>query len=59
MVYNCYVVVSGISNYATLHPGNIILTGATGAVEQIKPGDEVEVEIPGIGILRNPVVAQE
>jgi len=27
-------------------------------VEQIKPGDVMEVEIPGIGVLRNPVVGE-
>lgn len=59
MVRNCYDVVSGISKYCTLHPGDIILTGAPGAVEEIKPGDVVEVEIPGIGVLRNPVVAEK
>jgi 2-keto-4-pentenoate hydratase/2-oxohepta-3-ene-1,7-dioic acid hydratase in catechol pathway len=59
MVHNCYAVVSGISKYCTLHPGDIILTGAPGAVEQIKPGDVVEVEIPGIGVLRNPIIAEE
>ena len=58
MVHDCYAIVSGISRYATLHPGDIILTGAPGAVEQIKPGDVVEVEIPGIGCLRNPVTAE-
>jgi len=58
MVRNCYDVVSGISKYCTLHPGDLILTGAPGAVEGIKPGDVMEVEIPGIGILRNPVVGE-
>jgi 2-keto-4-pentenoate hydratase/2-oxohepta-3-ene-1,7-dioic acid hydratase in catechol pathway len=47
--------VSGISKYCTLHPGDI-LTGAPGKVERINPGDVVEVEIPGIGCLRNSVV---
>jgi 5-oxopent-3-ene-1,2,5-tricarboxylate decarboxylase/2-hydroxyhepta-2,4-diene-1,7-dioate isomerase len=51
--------VSGISKYCTLHPGDIILTGAPGKVEKIDPGDVVEVEIPGIGCLRNPVVGQK
>ena len=46
MVHNCYVIVSGISKYAMLHRGDIILTGAPGTVEQIKPGDVVEVEVP-------------
>jgi 2-keto-4-pentenoate hydratase/2-oxohepta-3-ene-1,7-dioic acid hydratase in catechol pathway len=59
MVRNCYAIVSGISKYATLHPGDIILTGAPGAVEQIRPGDVVEIEIPGIGILRNSVIGEK
>jgi 2-keto-4-pentenoate hydratase/2-oxohepta-3-ene-1,7-dioic acid hydratase in catechol pathway len=58
MVYDCFETVSGISQFVTLHPGDIILTGAPGAVEQLHPGDVVEVEIPGIGTLRNPVVAE-
>jgi 2-keto-4-pentenoate hydratase/2-oxohepta-3-ene-1,7-dioic acid hydratase in catechol pathway len=58
MTYNCYAVVSGISQFVTLRPGDLILTGAPGAVEPIHPGDVVEIEIPGIGTLRNPVVAE-
>ena len=58
MTYNCFEIVSGISEYITLWPGDIILTGAPGAVEQLNPGDVVEIEIPGIGALRNPVVAE-
>jgi 2-keto-4-pentenoate hydratase/2-oxohepta-3-ene-1,7-dioic acid hydratase in catechol pathway len=58
MVYDCFETVSGISQFVTLHPGDIILTGAPGAVEQLHPGDVVEVEIPGIGTLRNPVAAE-
>jgi 2-keto-4-pentenoate hydratase/2-oxohepta-3-ene-1,7-dioic acid hydratase in catechol pathway len=59
MTYNCYETVSGISQYVTLHPGDLILTGAPGAVEQLHPGDVVEIEIPEIGTLRNPVVSEE
>lgn len=58
MTWNCWAIVSGISQYITLHPGDLILTGAPGAVEQLHPGDVVEIEIPGIGTLRNPVVAE-
>ena len=57
MIYDCYTTVSGISQYITLNPGDIILTGAPGAVEQLSPGDVVEIEIPEIGTLRNPVAA--
>ena len=58
MTYSCYETVSGISQFVTLHPGDLILTGAPGAVEQLHPGDVVEIEIPEIGTLRNPVVAE-
>ncbi len=58
MTYDCYDTVSGISQFATLRPGDLILTGAPGAVEQLHPGDVVEIEIPGIGTLRNSVVSE-
>jgi 2-keto-4-pentenoate hydratase/2-oxohepta-3-ene-1,7-dioic acid hydratase in catechol pathway len=48
-------VVSFVSHYVTLIPGDIIYTGTPGATSAMKPGDIVEVEIDGIGILRNPV----
>lgn len=59
MIYDCYYTVSGISQFVTLRPGDLILTGAPGSVEQLSPGDTVEIEIPGIGTLSNPVVGEE
>jgi 2-keto-4-pentenoate hydratase/2-oxohepta-3-ene-1,7-dioic acid hydratase in catechol pathway len=59
MVYDCHAIVSGISQFVTLRAGDLILTGAPGAVQQLHPGDVVEIEIPGIGTLRNPVVSEE
>jgi 2-keto-4-pentenoate hydratase/2-oxohepta-3-ene-1,7-dioic acid hydratase in catechol pathway len=51
-----------ISTFCTLEPGDIIFTGTpTGAGARfdppryLKPGDVVEVEVPGIGTLRNPI----
>jgi 2-keto-4-pentenoate hydratase/2-oxohepta-3-ene-1,7-dioic acid hydratase in catechol pathway len=49
--------VSFISQAVTLLPGDVIFTGTPGSTSAMKPGDVVEVEIDGIGILRNPVVA--
>jgi 2-keto-4-pentenoate hydratase/2-oxohepta-3-ene-1,7-dioic acid hydratase in catechol pathway len=46
-----------ISRYVTIVPGDIVYTGTPGNTRRMKPGDVVEVEIEGIGILRNPVVA--
>jgi 2-keto-4-pentenoate hydratase/2-oxohepta-3-ene-1,7-dioic acid hydratase in catechol pathway len=40
----------------TLEPGDLIYTGTPGETFALKPGDVVEVEIEGIGVLRNPVV---
>lgn len=46
-----------ISGYLALYPGDIITTGCPKAAGAICPGDEMELEIEKIGILRNPVVA--
>ena len=47
--------VSFISQAVTLNPGDVIFTGTPGRTSAMKAGDVVEVEIDGIGILRNPV----
>jgi 2-keto-4-pentenoate hydratase/2-oxohepta-3-ene-1,7-dioic acid hydratase in catechol pathway len=49
--------VSFISGIMTLLPGDIISTGTPAGVGQLRPGDMVEVEIEGIGRLKNRVVA--
>ena len=38
-------------------PGDLIYTGTPGATRKLSPGDVVEVEIEGIGVLKNPVTA--
>lgn len=48
-----------LSPLVALHPGAPFLTGAPGTVEQLHQVDIVEVESPGIGTLRNPVVFEE
>ncbi len=50
--------VSYLSQSMTLLPGDLIITGTPAGVGPIKPGDIVEIEIEGIGILSNPVVAE-
>jgi 2-keto-4-pentenoate hydratase/2-oxohepta-3-ene-1,7-dioic acid hydratase in catechol pathway len=47
--------VSFISGIMTLEPGDLIATGTPAGVGPLHPGDVVEVEIPGVGILSNPV----
>jgi 2-keto-4-pentenoate hydratase/2-oxohepta-3-ene-1,7-dioic acid hydratase in catechol pathway len=50
-------IVSYISKYITLLPGDMIFTGTPGSTQAMKQGDVVEVEVEGVGILRNKVVA--
>jgi 2-keto-4-pentenoate hydratase/2-oxohepta-3-ene-1,7-dioic acid hydratase in catechol pathway len=45
-----------ITQVMTLLPGDVILTGTPAGVGPIKPGDRVEVEVEGIGVLENEVV---
>ena len=55
-IFDCATMVSWISRWVTLMPGDLIFTGTPGATRRLGPGDVVEVEIEGIGVLRNPVV---
>ncbi|MBT5877108.1 MAG: fumarylacetoacetate hydrolase family protein [Candidatus Latescibacteria bacterium] len=48
-----------ISDAITLLPGDVIYTGTPAGVGPVEPGDSVEVEIGGIGILKNTIVAEE
>jgi 2-keto-4-pentenoate hydratase/2-oxohepta-3-ene-1,7-dioic acid hydratase in catechol pathway len=48
-----------ISHAMTLWPGDLIATGTPAGVARMIPGDVVEVEVEGIGALRNPVAAIE
>jgi len=58
-IHDVRTMVSNISQYITLHPGDLIFTGTSGETSDIKAGDVVEVEIEGIGVLRNPVEAEK
>jgi 2-keto-4-pentenoate hydratase/2-oxohepta-3-ene-1,7-dioic acid hydratase in catechol pathway len=50
--------ISRMSQYLTLCPGDVLWMGTDGPTENMKDGDVIEVEIPGIGVLRNPVVRE-
>ena len=41
----------------TLEPGDVVLTGTPSGVGPLVAGDRLEVEIPGLGVLANPVEA--
>lgn len=55
LIFDCPSIVSWVSGWVTLMPGDIIYTGTPGNTRRMSPGDVVEVEIEGIGCLRNPV----
>ena len=55
MAFDVATLVAYISRVMTLEPGDVIATGTPGGVGPLRPGDQVEVEIPGVGTLRNPV----
>lgn len=55
MIFDVPAIIEYVSAAFTLLPGDLILTGTPAGVGPFHAGDAVEVEIPGIGILRNPV----
>ena len=57
MVHDIPTSVAFLSKHITLQPGDLIFTGTAGKTQPIKPGDVVEVELQGVGVLRNKVVA--
>jgi len=57
MIFDVGEILAYISTVMTLEPGDVILTGTPEGVGQLKSGDVVEVEIEGIGTLRNSVVS--
>jgi len=65
LVFPVSRLIAHASSFCTLEPGDLILTGTPSGVGHartppvsLRPGDVVEVEIDGIGVLRNPVVAE-
>lgn len=57
MLFGVRTFIAAMSRYLTLHPGDVIWMGTDGTSPDLKPGDVVEIEISGIGTLRNPFVA--
>ncbi|MFP5335275.1 MAG: fumarylacetoacetate hydrolase family protein [Actinomycetes bacterium] len=56
LVFDVAELVSYVSAAFTLLPGDVILTGTPAGVGPLAPGQRVEVEVEGIGVLSNPVV---
>jgi 2-keto-4-pentenoate hydratase/2-oxohepta-3-ene-1,7-dioic acid hydratase in catechol pathway len=59
MVFSVPYLISYISGIMTLEPGDLLATGTPEGVGPLSVGDVVEVELTGLGVLRNPVKARE
>jgi 2-keto-4-pentenoate hydratase/2-oxohepta-3-ene-1,7-dioic acid hydratase in catechol pathway len=66
MIFPIPTLIAYLSTFMTLHPGDVIVSGTPGGVGVkrkpplwLKPGDEVEVEISSVGLLKNLVVQEE
>jgi 2-keto-4-pentenoate hydratase/2-oxohepta-3-ene-1,7-dioic acid hydratase in catechol pathway len=55
LVFGVATVIEYITEVMTLLPGDVVLTGTPEGVGKLEPGDRVEVEVEGVGVLVNPV----
>lgn len=58
LLFSVAQLVHALSSAITLLPGDIIITGTPAGVGPVVPGDVVEIEVEGVGILRNRVIAE-
>jgi 2-keto-4-pentenoate hydratase/2-oxohepta-3-ene-1,7-dioic acid hydratase in catechol pathway len=58
MIFGIAKTLATMTRYLTLYPGDIVWMGTDDPTRDMVPGDVVEVEITGLGVLRNPVVAE-
>ncbi len=58
MIFGIKPFIAELTKYFTLWPGDVIWMGTDGASPDLKAGDVVEIEITGIGTLRNQFVAE-
>ena len=57
MVFSIPFLIQHISGIMTLEPGDLIATGTPEGIAPLSPGDRVEVELTGVGVVENPVVS--
>lgn len=58
MIFGIAHYIAAMTRYVTLYPGDVIWMGTDGTSPDLKPGDVVEVELTGIGVLRNRFIAE-
>ncbi len=57
-IHDVEAIISHISQSATLEPGDVVYTGTPGSTSAMQPGDLIEIEVEGVGVLRNRVVSR-
>jgi 2-keto-4-pentenoate hydratase/2-oxohepta-3-ene-1,7-dioic acid hydratase in catechol pathway len=55
LLFDSSFLVSYISRYVTLEPGDMVFTGTPGSTSAMQPGDVVEIELENVGVLRNTI----
>jgi 2-keto-4-pentenoate hydratase/2-oxohepta-3-ene-1,7-dioic acid hydratase in catechol pathway len=58
MVFGIPDLLAYISGVMTLEPGDLVATGTPAGTGRLTEGDLIEVEIPGVGVLANPVLRE-
>jgi 2-keto-4-pentenoate hydratase/2-oxohepta-3-ene-1,7-dioic acid hydratase in catechol pathway len=56
LIFNVDAIVTYITRYITLLPGDVIFTGTPQTTRPFKPGDLIEVEVEGVGVLQNRAI---
>jgi 2-keto-4-pentenoate hydratase/2-oxohepta-3-ene-1,7-dioic acid hydratase in catechol pathway len=56
LLFDVDTIISYVSTYITLEPGDVIFTGTPQTTKPFKEGDTIEVEVEGVGILRNKAI---
>jgi 5-oxopent-3-ene-1,2,5-tricarboxylate decarboxylase / 2-hydroxyhepta-2,4-diene-1,7-dioate isomerase len=59
LIFPFGLLVADLSRFVTLEPGDVILTGTPAGARPVEPGDVVEVEVDGVGRLRNPIAESD
>ncbi len=59
LIFDVPTLIAFVSQHMTLEPGDLISTGTPAGVGNLVPGDVVEIEIEGVGVLRNSIIDDE
>ena len=58
MLFDVNVIIEYISAFMTLEPGDLIATGTPSGVGPLLPGSNIRIDIEGVGVLENTVIAE-